>query len=101
MGTAEGLFWRPFSDLGVVSAGEKPDMVRLRVAPNPGDGIFSVFLEEREPASLVILDGLGKVVLRRFMTGSTVVDLSAFPNGIYVAVVWAGGKSGRQTILKQ
>ena len=44
-GTAEGLFWRPFSDLGVVSAGEKPDMVRLRVAPNPGDGIFSVFLE--------------------------------------------------------
>lgn len=101
VGTAEGLFWRTLSDLSALSTGASHHLVQVRVSPNPGTGMFFIAMDGQEAAHLELFDSLGKMVLQRRMNGTTVVDLSAFSNGIYVATIQVGGQSGSKILVKQ
>lgn len=101
VGTAEGLFWRPLSDLLVLSTGTSQPLIQVQVSPNPGTGLFAISMDGEATASLEIVDVFGKRVLRQPMNGTAMVDLSAFPNGIYVAKIQIGDQLGRKILVKQ
>ncbi len=62
--------------------------VMLVIAPNPSNGIFDLKYEEDEPIDLRILDILGKVIFtKNKLLGSTAIDISKHPQGIYLLEV--------------
>ena len=79
----------------------------VTVSPNPARGRASVNLSLRTPADarLVVVDALGRVVLRQDLgtrpagTTRTDLDLSALAPGVYVLRAGSGEQSGRPVVF--
>lgn len=69
----------------------------LRLFPNPASGAFTVEWDDMSdtPDVLVLLDARGRVVLRQtnLASGSSRVEVSALPPGVYCAVITGAKES--------
>lgn len=73
-----------------------------RIFPNPSKGMVEVyFTEENEQEKTVaVIDFTGKLVLdKKVYTQHTILDLSAFSDGMYFIILNEGGKSYKEKIV--
>jgi hypothetical protein len=71
----------------------------LRVFPNPGTGQFIVYA--MEAGSISILNVLGEMVLRKkVQEGKNEIDLSAFPDGVYLLKQEGRDREGMIRLVK-
>lgn len=70
----------------------------LTVAPNPSDGFFSIRGVEHPPGQIVITDVHGREILR---TRECEIDMTGYPAGVYVAVIYSGRVSQAVKLIVQ
>lgn len=77
------------------------DKLQLTVSPNPTQGIIHL-VDRRNTAedfTLSISDLNGKAVIHQTLTGSTQLDLSTLPAGVYLLNARAGNREAFQKII--
>lgn len=91
------------SDINPLS--DQIDQIGIKIYPNPTKGLITVditSLPDNVPASLSIYDIEGKCLeYIDVQIPSNHLDLSSFPNGIYVLRVTAGTKKTEWKIVKE
>ena len=76
-----------------LSVAEIEDDVNFSLAPNPTSGRFTVSSEKEQIKRVEVFDLQGKAVLTTFPRAfSAEVDLTAFPEGVYLVQVLAGNQ---------
>jgi hypothetical protein len=90
--TAVSLF-TTFTFWGIAQKGSL-----LSIYPNPGNGIFNLSLKTEERRTYSICDLNGKILVSGSMSGrnSLVIDLSAYPAGIYILSAGPSGNIGTE-----
>lgn len=75
---------------------------RVSIAPNPSQGIIRVTLEHfDEAAQLSVVNTLGQPVYTRAFEGTTPIEISGLPPGIYSVQVWGtAGKNTQKVIIQ-
>jgi photosystem II stability/assembly factor-like uncharacterized protein len=71
----------------------------VRVSPNPGNGLFVVSSELSDEFSIEVFSANGRCVAR-IQNGNT-IDLTSFPNGIYLAVIQSGSATAIRKLVKE
>lgn len=82
----------------VVCTGLENEIIRtggLRVFPNPSGGRFTI-IGTGLTGRLEVINAIGQVIETRAFTGDSLLDLSMYPNGLYV--VQLSSEQGVQTI---
>ena len=67
--------------------------LKLRLSPNPTDGIIQI-ATELIPTRTVVYDYTGRIVME--VPGVTEIDMSSLPAGIYMLRVWSAGQQFAQ-----
>lgn len=71
------------------------------VYPNPSQGCFTVQIQENTAGQLTVTNQLGEVVLVCTVSESSLVDLSAFSDGIYFFTLSTENGTSTQRVIKQ
>jgi hypothetical protein len=78
----------------------------IRISPNPGDGIFNILISniENKELGITIVNNIGQVVQsknepRTKGNYNGTIDLSKFPNGIYMLHIKIGSRNYSQKIV--
>lgn len=80
---------------GVSVGDEKENTLSLKLFPNPSNGIFHVELEGERSATMQIMNALGQTVFLSEISGSSMIELSTLPKGMYLYTVTSpNGKQG-------
>ncbi|MBI1222691.1 MAG: T9SS type A sorting domain-containing protein [Bacteroidetes bacterium] len=61
-----------------------PENLKIRLYPNPSNGIFIIEMNDFEPHEIEIYDLTSKMIHKQRIAHKTRIDLSAFPGGIYI-----------------
>lgn len=86
--------------VGVTS--QQAQLSQLQVAPNPTNGMFTVYLDNGLNKMIEILDVTGRVVARKQSNAASVeVSISEMSNGIYYTRVQSGGTTEVLKVVKQ
>ena len=87
----------PNTSLPEFTDGEKTD---IRIYPNPNNGILHIDCNEQISSQILIIDLVGKIVLRENFTGnSTIINTSHLMPGYYEVVVIIRNKIVRHMII--
>jgi len=90
--------------LGEVLNQDIPGFSRLKVYPNPGDGIFHLEPAGRQILGFQVIDIRGKVILDDagvHGVGNRIIDLSNAPTGVYTVRVVTENGSSVERIVKE
>ncbi|MEM6721980.1 MAG: T9SS type A sorting domain-containing protein [Bacteroidota bacterium] len=82
---------------------ETKEMQKMHIAPNPNQGVFSVYFEEEESETLQILDFKGKLIqtLDFENTSKLEVDIQRNLPGMYFVQVRTQSKNFIEKIIKK
>ncbi|MBX2955970.1 MAG: T9SS type A sorting domain-containing protein [Cyclobacteriaceae bacterium] len=72
----------------------------ITVTPNPVTDFLKVQLPHQQPAQLTLLDLSGKMMLKKFMNESCVVDVRELPAGLYIIELRTGRARRTLKIIK-
>lgn len=72
----------------------------ITVTPNPVTDFLKVQLPHQQPAQLTLLDFSGKMMLKKFMNESCVVDVRELPAGLYIIELRTGRARRTLKIIK-
>jgi PKD repeat protein len=74
--------------VGPTGTGPDPSAQSIRIFPNPNNGHFMILLPGKSLFTIRIMDGMGRTAAEKEqVSGSVAFDLSALPQGIYMARV--------------
>jgi len=77
------------------------DPIKISIFPNPVENELRINIPGSKEASVNIFDQLGKIVLRKEVSGENcIINLSNLANQVYVLEITSGNRSFRQKILK-
>ena len=66
---------------------EDPLKSQIQIFPNPTTGQISINLPDQLSADLEVRDEIGRSVLKKELTEYNQIDLSGFPNGVYIFMI--------------
>ena len=90
--------WRDTADtVGIVTV--EPNAVNLW--PNPTTGEVTVTVDEDHEAQVLLIDAMGRTVLRDSMRGNKKINLAELPNGTYTVQVRTSAGVYNQRLIKQ
>ena len=71
------------------------------IYPNPSHGIYKLQLKNNSSTKLTILNSMGQVIKMADINGQTLIDLSAYANGIYFVRIVQGDQIYYSKLLKE
>lgn len=75
------------------------DEADIQISPNPGTGMFNVSAESTEDFSIEVLSANGQCIA--IIENENSIDLTASPQGIYVAVIRSGNSVVTRKLVKE
>lgn len=89
--TSDGVLYK-YSAGALNTPKERSDRSEFTIAPNPSSGFFRISAAAREPYSVEVYNAAGGKILAKIARplGSTSLDLSSYPKGIYLLKINSG-----------
>ena len=85
-----------------VTSVEEPDVSQITLYPNPNDGHFNINFAEHETYRISIVNLAGQILKREIVAGQNAqMDISGYPNGVYLLIVETGKRIMTIKIVKQ
>lgn len=72
---------------------------QIQISPNPGKGIFTVSSETGTEYTIDVFSPEGKPVA--FVQHANMIDLSAFPSGVYLVTIHSENRNTTQRLVKE
>lgn len=90
------------STCSAVGIGDRTPIKGLEIFPNPASDVFYLTLEEKETANMLVYSALGQVTHEETLPagiGSTQVDTSTWPAGIYLVTIQTPKAKSTQKLI--
>ncbi len=99
--TSTILFFLGFQQIGTVSTNDPDELTRLEISPNPVSDVLTIRNLPKE-GTFQIVDYQGKILLKsRVAAGTSTIQVSQLPKGVYMAMYSAGGVVRMEKVIKE
>ncbi len=76
---------------------------KIRIYPNPTKGLLIIDFSSYagQDATVQLFDRQGRIIIEHALSLSNEIDLSAYPSGLYIMVIWVGQDKKEWKIIKE